>query len=66
MKCAKTADKEIKTGVTMQCTTQSVEAQIPRLSAEKTEMREEVLINKVFPVKVEKHEAATLSALMQF
>src|ERR1700761_6592824 len=41
---------EIRIGVAMQCTTQSAEAQMPRLSAEKVEDRSEVFINgkKVF------------------
>jgi hypothetical protein len=51
-KCAKTEENEIRTGVAMQCTTQRAEAQIPRLSAERAEAREEVLIvsEKSFPL----------------
>jgi hypothetical protein len=36
---------EIKTGVTMQCTTQRAEAHIPRLSAENAEIRDGAFID---------------------
>jgi hypothetical protein len=42
-----TTDIETSTGVTTQCTTQSAEAQTPKLSAEKVETRNETLIFKI-------------------
>jgi hypothetical protein len=39
---------------------------MPSLSAEKAEPREEALINKVFPVKLESTEHPPLTALFRF
>src|ERR1700731_2913359 len=67
IKCAKTADAEIKTGATMQCTTHKADAQIPRLSAEKAETRDEVLINKKsFQLELETREHPPLTPQLQF
>src|SRR5258705_5173685 len=56
IKCANTEDTESSTGVTMQWTTQRADAQIPRLSAEKAETRNEVLIEKKsFQLKLERN-----------
>jgi hypothetical protein len=61
-KCAKTADAEIKTGVTTQCTTQRADAQIPRLSVDKAETRKEMPINKkIFPVEDQSAQNTTTS-----
>jgi hypothetical protein len=58
---------EINTGVRMQCTTQRADAQMPRLSEEKVETREEALIGKkAFQLKSGSTEHPPLTVLLQF